>query len=71
MLTECDKTKERGIVKRRKGRLTNDCVPSRDDAVQDAIKHDPMRKQSGHDLPYQPAECSSYQRKEKKIIPVF
>lgn len=64
MLTKCDKTKE--IAKRRKGRLTNDGVPSRDNAVKDAIKHDPMRKQGGHDLPYQPAECSSL-REERKV----
>lgn len=48
---------------RRNKKLTDDCVPSRDDAVKDAIKHDPMRKQSGHDLPYQPAKCSSYRTK--------
>lgn len=44
-------------------KLTDDCVPSRDDAVKDAIKHDPMRKQSGHDLPHQPAKCSSCRTK--------
>lgn len=63
--TKCDEAKERGMAKRRKGGLTNDCVPSRDDAVKDAIKHDPVRKQGGHDLPNQPAECSSCKRKEK------
>lgn len=46
--------------KRRKKKLTNDCVPSRYDAVKDAIKHNPMRKQCGHNLPYQPAKCCSY-----------
>lgn len=57
------KTKERGIAKMRKGRLTNDCVPSRDDAVKDAIKHDPMRKQGGHDLAHHPAKRRSYNGK--------
>ncbi|KAF3834162.1 hypothetical protein F7725_025366 [Dissostichus mawsoni] len=47
------------------GRLTNDCVPSWDDAVKDAIEHNPMRKQRGHDLSHQPAECSSYRTREK------
>lgn len=52
------------MAERRRGRLTNDCVPSGDDAVKDAIKHDPVRKQRGHDLPNEPAERSSYKRKQ-------
>ncbi len=69
ILTKCDEGKERGIAKRRKGGLTNDCVPSRDDAIKDAVKHDPMRKQGGHDLPDQPAKCSSYKRTERLKLP--
>lgn len=46
-------------------RLTNDCVPSRDDAVKDAVKHDPVWKQGRHDLPDQPAERSSYKKTQE------
>lgn len=45
-------------------RLTDDCIPSGDDAVQDAVKHDAMREQGGHDLAHHPAECSSCSREE-------
>lgn len=50
-------------------RLTDDCVSSRDDAIQNAIKQDPMRKQSGHDFAHHPAKCSSYRR--NKMLKLF
>lgn len=50
-------------LKMKKGRLTDDCVPSGDDAVKDAIEHDPMRKQGGHDLAHHPAERRSCERR--------
>lgn len=43
--------------------LTDDRVPSGDDAVEDAIEHDPVGKQRGHDLSDQPAERSSYRER--------
>lgn len=43
-------------------RLTDDCVPSGDDAVKDAIEHDAVREQGGHDLAHHPAERSSCSR---------
>lgn len=54
---EDDGVKDGGKVPGR--RLTDDCVPPRDDAVQDAVEHDAVREQGGHDLTHHPAKRSS------------
>lgn len=50
----------------RLGRLTDDGVTSRQDAVNYPIKQNSIREQSGHDLPDESTESSSLRGEEDK-----
>lgn len=58
--------RRRGAVRRGEGGLTDDCVPSGDDAVQDAVEHDAVGEQGRHDLPNQPPERGAFRKTDRK-----